>query len=325
MKMTDGDTRLVDVVFSNHRPETLDAAAALMQVHEAIILEEPETAGFADMLTGVTSIADYLEAADFEFPEFERRSCTLLRRLHGLGKQLYQVDPFMARLDAIHRFFEAGGSPQDIDPESEMGRVYAAERRWSAALLANYEHCPVESFAGVVALVQHFARADAARGRLRDGMRAAAIAALAPAHRSIYVEAGSLHVYLVNELARHLAPDCRIRPVYLLAPVVSRLSGRRQTLGPGDRLTLVYTYRPDYAGPRADLLAARSVVHSAIVGKEEMAAPAGEFPHTRNEVQTNAVVERLTYEEAKRLYGRIMGRPTDEAFAIARRFVAQLA
>lgn len=310
----------VHVVFSNHRPETLAPATALMRAFDAIVLEEPTLPGFESMLDGSMSIDAYLEQNDFQFPEFERHSCELFRALHAQGKALYQVDPYMAQLDAIHTLFASGGKPADIDPLSALGEIYAMEKRWSAALLANYEHCPIEAFDGVVAQVQQFAREDAARGRLRDKLRADAIAALAPRHHRIYVEAGSLHIYLLSALAQRLPK--RPLPVYLLAPVIQRLSRRRRALSPGDQLTLLYTYRPDYRGPRADLLAARNLVHTLLAEKEELVDSADEFPHTRHEVATNALVEQLGYDESKQLYGRILGHPLPEALAIARRYLA---
>ncbi|MGD8999591.1 MAG: hypothetical protein PVF75_04180, partial [Granulosicoccaceae bacterium] len=119
--------KLITIGFSTHRPETLPFAAKYMQQHEAILLEEPEIPGFEHMLAGQISIDDYLRDTDFEFVEFSRLSCELFRSLYEDGKQLYQVDPYMTQLNAIRELFENGGKPDDIDPDSSQGRVYAAE------------------------------------------------------------------------------------------------------------------------------------------------------------------------------------------------------
>ena len=272
------------IVSSSHRPETLGQAAALMRECDAIILEEPNTRHFSAMLNGAMTIDAYLEENDFEFLEFERRSCRLFREFHNEGRSIYQIDPFMNLLDGIHRFFEKGGKPQALNPDSEMGRVYAIERRWSAALLANYEQCPLTAFDGVVRMVQQFAREDAARNRLRDRMRAQAIAPKALDHREVYVEAGGLHLLLLAELRARLARYAHLRPIYLMAPVAQRLAGKRQIFSPGERLTLHYTFRPEFSGPRADLLAAHSVVHAALIEKQEFDAIPGDYPHLRNEI-----------------------------------------
>jgi hypothetical protein len=106
-----------------------------------------------------------------------------------------------------------------------------------------------------------------------------------------------------------------------MAPVVRQLCNRRQTLGPGDKLTLHYSYRPDYATPHADLLAARSLIHSKIQAKEEMPGSAEEFPHTRDEVETAALVERLSYADCKALYAQVKHTTTREARAIVRNYL----
>ncbi|MGD8515307.1 MAG: hypothetical protein PVF52_06810, partial [Granulosicoccaceae bacterium] len=214
-----------------------------------------------------------------------------------------------------------GGKPDDIDPDSSQGRVYAAERHWTANLLAYYAGCLTAPFDEVVEMVKHFAREDAARGRLRDQMRAAAITAIVPAFNAVYIEAGSLHLPLLNHLAAMLPDSYRVRPLFLMAPVVRQLCNRRQTLGPGDKLTLHYSYRPDYAAPHADLLAARSLVHSKIQAKEEMPGSAEEFPHTRDEVETAALVERLSYADCKALYAQVKHTTTREARAIVRNYL----
>jgi hypothetical protein len=313
--------KLITIGFSTHRPETLPFAARHMQQHEAIILEEAATPDFVQMLQGRVSIDDYLRETDFEFAEFSRLSCDLFRRLYQDGKRLFQVDPFMAYLNDIHDLFGNGGKPHDIDPGSDQGRVYAAERRWTASLLAYYEGCLTEPFDEVVELVKHFAREDAARGRFRDRLRAAAITDIIPAFSAVYIEAGTLHLPLLNQLIAMLPAGYRVRPVFLMAPVVRRLCERRQTLGPGDKLTLHYSYRPDYAASRAELLAARSLIHSKIQAKEEMQGTADEFPHTHDEVATTAMVERLSYADCEALYAQVKHATTAEALAIVQHYL----
>lgn len=310
----------ITVALSAHRPEALSAAAKLMAEHDAVLLEEPDTPGFRRMLDGTLSIGDYLRATDFEFPELSRRACRIYRQLHQSGKVLFQIDPYMTLLSGIHALFESGGKPGEIDPATEQGQVYARERTWTAALLAYYERSLSAPFDEVVTTVKAFAREDAARGRFRDALRARAISAVVAPFRRVYVEAGSLHVYLLNRLAAEL-PQWKLRPVFLLAPVLQRLCGKRQAFGPGDKLTLSYTYRPDYCGPRADILAARSLVHIKILHKEELVASRGAYPHCRDEVECNAYVESLNYADCAALYQRIKRRPTTEAKAIVRDYI----
>jgi hypothetical protein len=315
--------KLITIGFSTHRPETLPFAAGHMQQHDAILLEEAATPNFAQMLQGRMSIDDYLRETDFEFAEFSRLSCELFRTLYQDGKHLFQVDPFMTRLNEIRDFFGDGGKPHDIDPDSSQGHVYAAERSWTASLLAYYEGCLTRPFDEVVELVKHFAREDAARGQLRDRMRATAITTIVPAFSTVYIEAGTLHLPLLNQLNALLPADYRVHPVFVMAPVVRRLCDRRQTLGPGDKLTLHYSYRPDYAASRAELLAARSLIHSKIQAKEEILATADQFPHTHDEVATISLVERLSYADCEALYARVKHTTTREALTIVRHYLGR--
>lgn len=317
------NAKLITIGFSTHRPETLPFAAQQMQQHEAILLEEPENPRFEQMLKGQMAIEDYLLGAEFEFPEFARRSCELFQTLYRNGKQLYQVEPFVTLLNDVRDLFENGGKPGDIDPHTPMGIVYEAERSWSASLITYYERCLTDPFEEVVELVKRFARKDAARGRLRDRMRADAIIAIIPSFNTVYVEAGTLHLTLLNRLNAMLPAGYCVHPLYLMAPIVRELSGHRQALGPGDKLTLRYTYRPDYNKPLADLLAARSLIHSKIQAKEEMLGPDNEFPHTRDEVETVAMVERLSLSECKVLYTQIKHSTTKEARTLVRHYLSR--
>lgn len=315
------NSKLITIGFSTHRPETLLFAAAQMQKHEIILLEEPEIPGFEKMLKSKLSIENYLFDTDFEYPEFSRRSCELFQTLYQNGKKLFQVDPFITQLNAIHDFFASGGKPQEIKLDSPLFTVYNAERDYSAALLAYYERCLTAPFNEVVKLVKRFAREDAIRCRLRDQMRAEMIVALIPPYKSIYVEAGLLHLSLLNRLTERLAAEYRIRPVYLMAPVVHQLTAHRQALGPGDKLTFLYIYRPDYALPRADHLAAQSLIYTKIIIKEEMVGPENTFPHTRNETESSALVQKLNYSDCEKLYALIKNRTTKEAMEIVRAYI----
>jgi hypothetical protein len=85
-----------------------------MRKHEAIFLEEPPDAEFAEMLNGNLSVGAYLMALDVEYPEFNRAMCQLLSELHREGRQIFQVEPFLEVLVRIHEFFAAGHAPDGI-------------------------------------------------------------------------------------------------------------------------------------------------------------------------------------------------------------------
>ena len=128
-------TSRATLVLSNHRPETVHPAKELMACHDAVILEESPEPHFQPMLSGRLSIKAYLENLDLEYPEFSRRMCETLRDLHRAGKRLHQVEPFLERLIQIHELFAEGGCPSDLKQDTDLYRVYVAERDATAALL----------------------------------------------------------------------------------------------------------------------------------------------------------------------------------------------
>ncbi|MDY7000935.1 MAG: hypothetical protein SVS15_04035 [Thermodesulfobacteriota bacterium] len=315
--------KIVTLASSTHRPETLPFAAHAMRGHEAIFLEEPLLKDFVPMLEGAVSIDDYILQTDFEFPAFAKESCELFRELHREGKVLCQVEPFMETLAAIHELFADGGGPKDVLPRTPMFAVYEAERLWTAALLDFYKKSVGACFRDVVRAVQNFARADAARGRLRDLMRARSVAELLPLYTKVYVEMGYIHVALPRALKKLLPPGYALRRVYLMEPVVQKLMGKRQVLGPGDVLTILYTFRPDFTGKKADLLAAKSLIHIKALHKEEIPeSPSDPAPHTRNEIETNRLVGSLSFEDCERLYGQIRNAGTKAARDMVRAYLA---
>jgi hypothetical protein len=307
--------------FTSYRPETLPLARSLMRGQEAVLLEEPQTPGFEEMLSGEMDIAKYLELSDYEFPEYARRSCQMLRELHQEGTAIRQMDPFMDELLGIHEFFVSGGSPEQIPSSGIIRKVYQAEREWTKRLIAFYKASGSRDFDRIVASVKAFARADAERGRLRDAMRAEKIAEILPHFKSLYVEAGYIHVPLMPELFRRLPKGCRLRPVYLMEPVLYRLMGRRRLLGPGDVLTLIYSFRPRRADPRCDLLAAQSLIYNKVVGKEEMSPEGEEYPHARDEIEAIGLATSLGYEQCRELYSSLRSIPTTEAKAHVRQWL----
>jgi hypothetical protein len=312
----------ITLAYSNHRPETLPHAEPLMEHHDAVILEEPPTPGFRSMLDGEQKIDAYLEQVDFEYPEFARRSCSLYRRLNGQGISIYQTDPYLALLGEIHDQFDAGGSPRHVADDPHLGPIYAVEREWTAALIAFYGSALSAPFEDVVRSVTAFARSDASRGRLRDELRAQAILAIIPEHEAIYIEAGTLHLALLQELVRNRPSGARLRVRHLMQPVVRELGGRCRGLGPGDLLTLMLTARPGLQETTIDLLAARSLIYNRILHHEEMTPGEDPYPHSRDEVAAGRLVDQLGYEDCRELYRQVKATPRPEARRLVRGYVA---
>jgi hypothetical protein len=315
----------VYLVYSNHRVETLPRAEALMRRCRTIFLEEPSQPGFSGVLEGSRDIEGYLMETDYGFPEFARRSLTLYRQLHSEGKTLLQVEPYLEALETIHDLFADGQGPDDLPAGSLTRAVYRMERSWTAALVEFYSVSASGEFIDVVGAVQRFARVDASRGRMRDMLRSQDLAREIPGCGQVYVEAGFIHFLLLHELVRRLPRQHRPVPVYLLSDVVRESTGRVQLLGPGDTLTLRCTFRPDFAGPVADLLAARSLIYAKILEKEELLPGREPYPHTRDEIRAGSLVGALTFERCRELYERIRLLPTRDAKREAEAFASRTA
>jgi len=148
-----------------------------------------------------------------------------------------------------------------LAPSDPAWAVYRAERQATAALLDFYATSVTAPFPEVVRAVIRFARADAARISLRDAMRAERLAAEVRPGESMYVEAGYIHWKLFRDLKRLAGARVPIRPRFLQQTQARRRVGKKQILGPGDRLTLLFVFHPKMQGPMVDLLAARSLIY----------------------------------------------------------------
>lgn len=314
----------ISLVYSTHRPETLAEASRLMERFDAIVLEEPKTPGFSDMLSGDLPVEDYLLEQDLEYPDFSRESCLMLQRLHRSGKTILQVEPFLEKLLQIHEFFADGGSPASLDRHSPLYPVYEAEKDATGSLIRFYRTAVTASFEATVESVKAFARDDAKRFILRDRMRAEALAPVAGTFASTYIEAGAMHVRLWNELRRNLSEGSRLEQIQLMESANRSIWGRRHTFGPGDLLTMLFIYHPGFSGPKADLLAARSLIYNKILEKEEMAPSTDPYPHLRNETESIQAVSRLSLGDCRKLYPRIRLAGTIDARVTVHHYLSEV-
>ena len=241
----------VSVGLGLHRPEMIPMMSEAMRRHDAVFLEEPPAPGFDRMIRGKLSVDDYLLTIDVEYPRFNREMCRLLRELHAEGKKLHQVEPFIESLVHIHEFFADGRRPDDLSRDSIHFHVYRAERAATGALLAYYQTVAAGSFENSIEAVIRFARADAARFRLRDSLRAQALASLIHEHPSSYVEAGLIHYHLWRLLRERLRARARVQPVFLADAALQALGESGPIFGPGDQLTLLYIFHPAISQPEA--------------------------------------------------------------------------
>ena len=308
---------------SMHRPEMIPIIADRMLQHKAIFLEEPPTVDFEQMLNGVLTVDDYLNLLDLEYPAFSRKLCYLLRELAARGKKIIQVEPFLEILLGIHEFFAQGHRPQELDRNAIHHRVYLAEHHAARTLLAYYQTVMTESFEKTLEAIEQFARADATRFRLRDSLRAQAMAPLFRQYRSAYIEAGVIHLLLWRLLRRQISPPHRLQLIYLADGALKRLKIKGHLYGPGDQLTLLYIFHPNHITTRrTKMLAARSIIYSKIIEKEELTDALESYPHLRDELACIRAAGQLSLDDCRRLFPLVRNANSSAARQIVTEYLA---
>ncbi len=285
----------VTIGLSLHRPEWIPWISGHMQRHEAILLEEPPEPGFNQMLAGRLAIDDYLMQVDVEYPDFSRKMCHLMRELKSQGKKIFQIEPFWEILLSIHEFFAAGHAPEELHKQSIQYPVYLAERNATRALLDYYHAVASGSFDDTVHAIMRFARMDGARFRLRDSLRAQEIASMVTRHATSYVEAGVMHYPLGQLLRKQLQDKVRVKTIFLADEALQKWGRKGHLYGPGDQLTLLYIFHPaNRQTGRKKLLAARSIIYSKIVAKDEITENLNRLPHLRDELDCIGTANMLS-------------------------------
>ena len=59
------------------------------------------------MISGHLSVDDYLMEIDSEFPQFDRLLSGMLKEIHGMGRRIIQLEPYLEMLIEIHELFPA--------------------------------------------------------------------------------------------------------------------------------------------------------------------------------------------------------------------------
>ena len=312
---------LITIGFSSHRLEVLPALQEEMSRHEAFVMEEAPEEDFTPFLEGKISATEYVADKEVEFQEFSLGQLDMVKGWHNQGKAILQVEPYQQKLIQIHELLASGNSRQEVENLPEFKEVYAAESSASRTLLTFYATAHTAPFAKVVAAVKEFARADAARFRLRDTLRAEALAPLSGQFSKLYVEAGYIHLFLVRALARLVSGKARLRPKVLHASRSLPAIHRPRPLGPGDLLTLHYIFAAPLSRDKEDLLAARSLIHIQLLRKYEMAPGPDPTPHLTDEIQAYRLSSRLSFQDCANLYPQIRTATPEEAVAMVTRYV----
>ncbi|UCD78852.1 MAG: hypothetical protein JSW26_26190 [Desulfobacterales bacterium] len=234
------------------------------------------------------------------------------------------MEPFIESLIAIHEFFADGHEPGELNKNSLHYPVYLAERNASAALLTYYQTVMTGSFEKTLKAVIQFARRDAARFRLRDSLRAQALAPLVKKYPSNFIEAGVMHYSLKRQLQQQMPPKMPIKSIFLADAALKSLGGRRHLYAPGDQLTLRYIFHLEATDTgHQEVLAARSIIYSKIIEKEEMTDGLKTFPHLRDELACIRITEQLTLNDCRRLFPLVRRARSDDARQLVAEYLAE--
>jgi hypothetical protein len=274
------------------------------------------------MLRKTISIDAYVREEETEFPEFSCRNCKVLRRFYEQGKEIVQVEPYVEHLMHIHALFAEGKKPTDIMKINTLKNVYNTERKTTAALLHFYEASIRSEFQKVVESVKKFAAVDAERFRLRDTMRAHAIAKILFNAKSVYIEAGGMHIYLEKILKKILDKKYCIKTESLLLPVIKKMTRENDVFAPGDILTMHYILNKKKHDDYETLLAARSIIYIKLLVTEEMLPSRKEkTPHIKDEIMANELIKGLTYEQCEELFTKIRFQKRQKSLETLQRYL----
>jgi hypothetical protein len=305
------------VCFSTHRPETLGLAAGIMQAHDVILLEEPSHPDFTKVLSGAIDLEEHLLACDMGYPVFTTAQYRLLRQLSRAGKVILQVEPYLEHLQEIQFFLAEDHAPEELERNTEKYAVYCAEREATGRLIDYYQAARGDDLDRMLRTMQAFAKADSARFALRDSLRAKRILQLLVRGKSTYVEAGSIHQLLYRLLDKNLVKGWILQQRSIEQEVRSLLGRKGSLLSPGDELTLGFIFAKDISPMRQELLCARALIYSRVVRKEERRSSDARFPHTENELESIAIVKRLSLHSCRTLFPQIRSLSPEEATAVA--------
>lgn len=123
-----------------------------------------------------------------------------------------------------------------------------------------------------------------------------------------------IHFYLWQQLRQKLKGAFRVQPVFLDRAALEPLNQHHHTYSPGDQLTLAYIFHPGLSNEKWEsLMAARSIVYSKIIQKEENHAESTAFFHLTDEINCIRTVRKLSLRDCQTLYSLIRHTGTAEA------------
>ena len=131
-----------------------------------------------------------------------------------------------------------------------------------------------------------------------------------------------MHFSLQRLIRQQMSKDVKVQAIFLADDILRDMGHKSRLYGPGDQLTLLYIFNPNLNdNDRESLLAARSLIYSKIVQKEEVAHNTESYPHIRDELLCINVIRILYMQDCRRLYDRIRGAGTYDSRQIVADYV----
>lgn len=290
----------IKVVFLAHRVEFLELLREEADKYGVLVLEEPNDFLLEKFLNGSISLEEYVSNSDTSFPQYTLHQARLLKNLHNQGLKILQIEPYLEIIERIHVSIKVGKF-SEYTRNPEVKNVLEVEREAVGKLIEYQEELMKGEFDRIVDKVVEFARKDSERFKLRDYMRASAIAELGEDDKVI-VEAGYLHILLPIFLQRL---NVRVETVNLLEKAC-RLLNLELNENPGDTLTKAYMLNIELNGYER-LMAAQSLVYVSMISKDEkLPTKENPFPHLLEEINLARKVKKMSYEECKKEFFRIL-------------------
>lgn len=290
------------ILFTSHRVEMLPHFEEEAKKRDVIIIEEPRDEYFQRMLEESVKVEEYVHNLNTSFPVYSKHQCEILRRLHGMGKKIYQSEPYLEALEVIHKAIEKGEFER-LPRGGVIAEVQNIERTVNEAWLDYQEAFIKKDFDALVDATVRFTKADAERFKIRDRMRAEEVAKIIEeSNGSVLIEAGQIHILLPKYLE-----ELGFKVSTLNLPeVIAKMLGIELYPNPGNELTKKFMLEEDVDDDTARVMAARGIMYISLIPKEEMLpSEDNPYPHLIEENKVAKAVSKLSYEGCRKLFYKI--------------------
>jgi len=298
----------INVGFTTHRVEILKLLEKELEKSKAIILEEPKNTKLYDYFEGKKGLSEYIEELNTTLPVFTIHFLKLLKKMHGKGIKILQIEPYLENLEKIYRAidkgeFENAAMGEDIETVREV------ERKATEMLIKYQEAFLRQDFDGVIDATINFTKADAERFRVRDYMRAREIKEIMEKDElpsNIFVEAGQMHFLLPEHLSRMLQ-NSEITVIKIVEKM-AEYCNLKLISNPGNQLTSEYIMGKKIDRDYERLMAARGIIYISLIKKEEMVPSNNNpCPHLMDEMRVADYVSKLSYEDCRKKFIKLWG------------------